>query len=231
MKLLSKGISNAKLAKSDKSNYGYLSMILYLAPYNISGTNLCPKSSNGCRSSCLFTAGLAGSFPMINVRRTNKTRFYLDKRTEFKAQLIRELSNFEKYCKRKGKKPCVRLNGTSDIVWEKVMPEVITSFPNIQFYDYTKIFRRFAYDRPDNYYLVFSRHEKNEEECKQALKLGYNVTVVFNHRKPFPKKFWGYNVVSGDDTDLRFLDKQGVVVALKAKGKARKDKTGFVVWN
>ena len=230
VKLLSKGTSNVKTSKSDKSDAGYLTMIMYLAPYNLSGTNLCPKSSNGCRHSCLFTAGFAGMYVRINERRIAKTKYYLQNRSDFKTQLLKELSNFEKLCKRKNKKPCVRLNGTSDIVWEKVMPEIFTKFPTIQFYDYTKIARRFDKPLPSNYYLVFSRHETNENDCKEVLKKGHNITVVFSHKKPFPKKFWGYNVVSGDDTDLRFLDKKGVVVALKAKGKARKDKSGFVIW-
>ena len=38
----------------------------------------------------------------------------------------------------------------------------------------------------------------------------------------------GFEVVNGDETDLRFLDKKGVVVGLIEKGRAKKDETGFV---
>jgi hypothetical protein len=35
-------------------------------------------------------------------------------------------------------------------------------------------------------------------------------------------------VFNGDESDLRFLDPQGVIVGLYAKGKAKKDTSGFV---
>lgn len=230
MQLLSRGKSlSVKVMKSDKSGKGYMSAIMYLAPASISGKNMCPKSSAGCRASCLFTSGIAGAFPRINQYRINKTQFYLSDRQGFKTKLIREITNFVKYCKAKGQRPAIRLNGTSDIVWEKVMPELFTAFPEVQFYDYTKIIRRLEKPLPKNYHLTFSRSETNDEECKKALKLGFNVAVVFDHKKPMPKKYFSKVVNTGDDDDLRFLDKQGVVIGLKAKGKAKRDNTGFVV--
>ena len=36
-------------------------------------------------------------------------------------------------------------------------------------------------------------------------------------------------VINGDKTDMRFKDPVGVIVGLKAKGKARKDTSGFVI--
>jgi hypothetical protein len=53
-----------------------------------------------------------------------------------------------------------------------------------------------------------------------------NVAVVFD---TLPTTYLGRPVVNGDDTDLRFLDPQGVVVGLKAKGRAKKDTSGFTV--
>lgn len=229
MKLLTRGKGSAKILKSDKAGKNYLSAIMYLAPASISGTNMCPKSSAGCRASCLFTSGHAGIFPHINVCRINRTKFYLSKRQEFKEQLFKEIDDFAKYCKKNKQQAAVRLNGTSDIVWERIMPEVFAKFPEVQFYDYTKIVRRLDKVLPTNYHLTFSRSENNEEECKQALKLGFNVAAVFNHKKPLPKKYLDNKVVDGDKDDLRFLNKGGVVIGLKAKGKARKDNTGFVI--
>jgi hypothetical protein len=58
-----------------------------------------------------------------------------------------------------------------------------------------------------------------------------NVAVVFNTKKgkPLPKTYYGIKVVEGDDTDLRFLDSKRVIVGLRAKGNAKKDRSGFVV--
>lgn len=227
MKLLSLGKSVTKINKSDKAGKGYLSAIMYLAPYTLSGVNLCPKASPGCVKSCLFTSGLAGIYPRINIFRIAKSKFYLKEFDKFKVQLIKEVEAFIRYCEKRKQKPCIRLNGTSDIVWEKKMPELFTLFPQVQWYDYTKIIKRLEKPLPKNYHLTFSRSEKNEQESKKALSLGFNTTVVFE--KTLPKTYWGYKVIDGDKTDLRFLDKGPVIIGLKAKGKAKKDDTGFVV--
>jgi 3-hydroxyacyl-CoA dehydrogenase len=51
--------------------------------------------------------------------------------------------------------------------------------------------------------------------------------VVFNG--DMPSIFKGMKVIDGDKTDMRFLDKSNRVIGLKAKGKARKDTSGFVI--
>ncbi len=130
--------------------------------------------------------------------------------------------------------PCVRLNGTSDLPWETIKgnngQSVIEAFPEIQFYDYTKNPARMkAYLRgemPKNYHLTFSRSECNHNTCLEIMAMGGNVAAVF---EKMPATWCGKEVVTGDDDDLRFLDKEGVIVGLKAKGKARHDKSGFVV--
>jgi hypothetical protein len=43
-----------------------------------------------------------------------------------------------------------------------------------------------------------------------------------------PATYNGLPVFNGDDSDLRFLDPKGVIVGLYAKGRARKDTSGFV---
>jgi len=126
-------------------------------------------------------------------------------------------------------RPAVRLNGTSDIAWER--SGLMDKFPSVPFYDYTKNPLRFAQflngKLPANYRLTFSRSETNEAQCLEFLARGGNVSVVF--RKSLPKTWKGYPVVNGDETDLRFLDPKGVVVGLVAKGKAKNDVSGFVV--
>jgi hypothetical protein len=230
-KLLSKSI---KTMKSDKSDAGYLTRILYLSPYTISGTNLCPHASKGCAAACLNKAGF-GFYPSVQKGRLDKTMFYLEHREEFLNQLEKEIANFERLCLKKDKLPAIRLNGTSDIRWEKIAPKLFTTFPNIQFYDYTKNPKRMISFcegfLPPNYHLTFSRSESNEESVRKILKAGGNVAIVFkvdiNHN--IPKTYQGVRVFSGDDTDLRFLDKKGVV-GLSAKGVGRSDTSGFILY-
>ena len=122
--------------------------------------------------------------------------------------------------------PVVRLNGTSDILWE-LNSDIIQSFPNLQFYDYTKISKRFSFAIPANYHLTFSLSESNDNDALKVLGLGHSIAAVFRDSN-LPDTFMGYPVTNGDTTDLRFLDAKGVIVGLKAKGKAKKDTSGFV---
>ena len=121
------------------------------------------------------------------------------------------------------------MNGTSDIIWEKIpvldYANIFEMFPSVQFYDYTKIMRK-SLTKISNYHVVFSRSESNKEQVKRAYQLGMNVAVVFDQ---VPSEFEGIEVINGDLHDLRFLDKPGTIVGLKAKGRAKKDYTGFVV--
>ncbi len=226
MKLLSLGNTNAKTAKSDALGTEYLTAILYLAPYNTAGLfNVCPKSSEGCRKACLFTAG-RGVFHNVQQARVKKTQWYFNDKAGFLSQLADDIHKFKKKCAKLGKKPAVRLNGTSDILWENT--GLMSLFPDVQFYDYTKIAQRLSRPLPANYHLTFSLHENNLTEATAILEKGLgNIAVVFHGS--IPAQFLNREVISGDDHDLRFLDKKGVVIGLTAKGKAKKDTTGFVV--
>lgn len=220
MKLLS--TANTKTLKSlDK---GYLTYILHLAPYNLSGVNVCPKASQGCAASCLNLSGM-GIFKNVQLARLNKTKMYLNQRDEFIAQLKKEIVAAQRKAKKLNLKLCIRLNGTSDIVWEKVT-DILQSFPEVQFYDYTKIAKRFLFKLPENYHLTFSLAEDNENDAMMVLRNGGNVAAVF--REKLPETYMGFNVINGDESDLRFTDSTNVIVGLLAKGKAKKDTTGFV---
>lgn len=225
MKLLS--IQNNKTVKGQK--LGILTGILYLAPAKISGFEVCPKRSPGCTKGCLFTAGM-GAFSTVQQARINKTEWFFKERKSFLEQLYKDIKALEKKAKKLGMKPAVRLNGTSDIEWSRL--GIMEDFSHIQFYDYTKVLKRLQVERPTNYHITFSKNESNNEDCIKALKLGANVAVVFNTKKgeALPAKWNGFPVFDGDDTDARFLDpKKGYVIGLRAKGKARKDRSGFVV--
>jgi hypothetical protein len=61
---------------------------------------------------------------------------------------------------------------------------------------------------------------------RQALSNNMRVATVF---KILPVEFEGRRVINGDDHDARFIEDKNIIVGLKAKGKARQDKTGFVI--
>jgi hypothetical protein len=229
MKLLS--IGNPKILKGMKQ--GYMTYILHLAPADVSGYNTCPKATAGCKTACLNTAGRGGMFKkgettnVIQQARIRKTKFFFEDRENFLATLKDDIRKAIKQSEKKGLIPVFRLNGTSDIAWEKY--GVIQEFPNVQFYDYTKILGR-KVNGLANYQLTFSAADGNDLDVRRAIKEGYNVATVFGIKKsqPMPETYEGMPVFNGDDSDLRFLDPKGVVVGLYAKGKAKKDTSGFV---
>jgi hypothetical protein len=229
--VLSKASSNYKTRKSLAAG-GYVGSILYLSPEKVSGMgNLCPFASKGCAAGCLNTAGRGVTAP-VQAGRLRKTALWFKNKPLFWDTLFTELCTLQRQAEKKGLKAFVRLNGTSDINFDafKVYQgkSVFEAFPSIQFYDYTKDIRKTLANKADNYHLTFSRSETNQADVLKALEAGVNVAVVF--RKALPKEYLGRPVINGDKTDLRFEEGyQGVIVGLTAKGKARKDKTGFVV--
>ena len=218
--------NNAKTVKGQK--YGFMTAILYLAPSNQSGFNVCPQASKGCKKACLYTAG-HGAYDSVKQGRINKTRWYMQERESFLNQIRKEINAFIKKAKSKNLIPCIRLNGTSDISWENT--GLIEEFKNIQWYDYTKIYKRALKfvngTLPKNYHITYSLNEDNKKQAFDILKKGGNISVVF--RKSLPKKFNGYKVVNADTNDLRFLDPHNSIAGLVAKGKAKKDFSGFVL--
>jgi hypothetical protein len=223
--------SNPKIDKSNKIQGEYWSCILHMRPIN---TKICPyQNIAGCKDACLNTAGLGGVYPSIQDARQRKTDLFLNDRAEFMSQLVLDIIKFIGACDRKGKKPCIRLNGTSDIQWEKIIVEcgqnIFEMFPQVQFYDYTKIPTR-KVDHISNYHLTWSYSEAAEKYAKLFDSVPYNKAVVFRN-KELPSTFKGVKVIDGDKHDMRFLDETNVVVGLKAKGKAKLDDSGFVIDN
>lgn len=282
MKLLT--LANAKTPKGEQ--YGWLTGVLYLAPADLSGFNVCPFAETaGCKNPCLNLSGRAAVAPNkatftapngavipdnpIQRARIARTRLYFEDRDTFMEQLVLEIAQLVAKAKRKGLRPAVRLNGTSDIAWERVYtkvsietmeklrelaPDVVREspclavnmqgtyytyqnvmslFPGVQFYDYTKQGLRFlrAQGLPENYHLTLSWSGATAEyrdliQTVTSKRTRTNVAVVF--RGDLPETFSGRRVIDGDAHDLRFLDPEGVVVGLKAKGRAKHDTTGFV---
>lgn len=238
-KLLSIG-ADAKTIKGNKK--GFITAIQYLSPYTDSGVNLCANAKNAeCYIACLKSAGRMG---MAFDARLNRTKLYLNNQAEYFNQLTKEITAFIKKASKKGLTPLIRLNGTSDIRWENIgfysegvyYRNIMEVFPDIQFYDYTKLPNREKsingiQSFPENYDLTFSYSgaEGYKKFNDRALKDGKRVAVVFDRLENIPVVFEGRRVISGDDTDVRHLDPKNTIVALYAKGKARKDRTGFVV--
>lgn len=227
--------ANPKVLKG--LNEGYMTFILHLAPASLSGHNVCAKASAGCIMGCLNLAG-RGKFTVIQNARIRKTRFFFENRAGFMENLVNDIKYAIRYAEKKGFIPVFRLNGTSDIAWEKYPAirdgveyrNIFDAFSGVQFYDYTKIPGRKVKDI-QNYRLTFSRAENNQIDCYMALENGMNVAVVFSTRKGYnlPETYMGRTVFNGDNSDLRFIDPDNVIVGLYAKGKAKKDNSGFVV--
>jgi hypothetical protein len=223
MKLLSR--YNYKTVKGEK--LGILTGILYLAPAKLSGYETCPMRSIGCTEACLNTAGM-GIFSNVQKARIAKTKMFFEERDKFLALLKKDILSLVVKARKENFIPAVRLNGTSDINWTRF--KIMEDFPDVQFYDYTKILKNLTKEIP-NYHITFSKNEMNDDDCKKALDLGYNVAVVFNTNKNslLPKSWNDYPVFDGDVTYVRFYDPHNHVIGLRAKGPAKEDKSGFVV--
>lgn len=253
---------NAKTVKGQK--LGFMTAILYLAPYLSSGRNVCPMAElASCHEGCLNTAGRGGiakrgdiivtdggDLPNNSVQRARlaRTELYWNDRPAFMLQLIDELERFVRKATRKGLVPVVRLNGTSDIEWElgshlvntgRTEQNIFEVFPEVQFYDYTKLPKRMSRKLPANYRLTLSYSGASKRYASMVRKTWRETgcSVVFVMRSAAVRdaiiarveKIRHFPAVDGDAHDLRFLDPQGARVYLKAKGRARSDTSGFVL--
>jgi hypothetical protein len=226
-KLLS--TANPKIQKGTK--LGYLSFILHLAPADLSGRETCPKRTVGCTAACLNTAGRGGMFKrgentnMIQKARIRKTEYFFSDRDAFMMDLYKDIVKAKKFAEKQGLIPVFRLNGTSDLSWEKYTVgttdmNLFELFNHTQFYDYTKVLGRKVSQYP-NYHLTFSKADGNDSDVAEALMQGMSVVAVYDK---IPE-----GTPSADETDLRFLDPKGIMLGLKAKGRAKKDYSGFVI--
>ena len=218
--------SQTKMAKGEP--FGYKTAILHLAPYKLSGRNVCPKASAACAAACLNTSG-RGQMNSVQDARVNKTNAFWQDRLKFLKDLDLEIKQLSKRADQAGFKFAVRLNGTSDLPWHRYMLDgqnLMQLNPDVQFYDYTKVFNYLDHG-VKNYYVVYSHSGVNNSECSRALRKGVNVAYVFKDK--LPKKFKGRKVIDGDKHDLRFKERQcGAIIGLRAKGLAKKQESDFV---
>jgi hypothetical protein len=232
--------SSPKTRKGE--NLGYLTLIQYQSPASTSGTNVCKHSTEGCRFACLHTAGRGGIFKegetsnAISRARLRRTLSWVSDPIGHIELLANDIEIGKIVAKRNGQQLAVRLNGTSDIDWGDVS-DVLERFADVQFYDYTKApyaARRRTIERHPAYHLTYSRSERlnSDQQAIEYLREGVNTATVFD-TVPVGQRFnlagVDTEVIDGDLNDLRFLDPPNVMVGLKAKGKAKRDTTGFVV--
>lgn len=237
-------VGNVKTTKGEK--LGYLTFIQHFAPAKLSGREVCPSRSAGCTAACLNAAGRGGmttrgttfASGTIQSARRRRTLMFFNQRDEYFALLIRDIERAIVKARKLGMVPCFRLNGTSDLAWEREIiaqgQTIFDRFPDVQFYDYTKVYERLG-RTPPNYDLTFSASEDNIPQVELVLRQrSARVAAVFTD---VPPRFWEVPVINGDDTDLRFLDPKGIVIGLTLKrltspgGKRRMEaarRQGFV---
>ena len=202
--------------------------VLHLAPAGASGVDTCAFKTAGCEAACLNTAG-RGRFDAVQRGRAVKTRFLAEHPRQFLAVLAAEI---EAAVKRHGGQALFRLNGTSDLRWERFAPWLF-DIEGAEFYDYTKYPKR--PNLPSNYVLSYSVSERNDDEdVLRKLDHFGHVSVVVDTpapsgggvKLPLPTTYLGREACDGDETD-DWRDRPGVVL-LRVKGDGVGDESGFV---
>ena len=217
---------------------------------NYKGKDLCPYATDACRLLCLVKTGHAEHKKNVQNARINRANFWVQDRLLFASKLLRELSNANKLAKKNKSKIAIRLNGTSDIDFiahfkRSFGVDVLSEFPNLIFYDYTKSLQRVKKYLGSRYRLTLSYSGENFQDIIEALLLGANVSVVFTPsvmekiNSGVIKNWYSFDVVSGDENDLETILQDGKILALKFKGSKTKAiyqaqvnngiKSGFVI--
>jgi hypothetical protein len=214
--------SSSKIAKGLK--YNEMTYILYLAPAEQSGYNVCPMSTEECRTACLTESGhnrIDVKKNNINKARIKKTKLFFEHREFFMGWLVAEIEKAKYNAEQLGYTFSVRLNGTSDIEPTRFQHNgrvLFELFDDVQFYDYTKVSKRFGLLQfYPNYDLTYSFSGYNMMQCIELLENKKGRVAMVFEGKQLPISFMGYKVIDGDEYDMRYLDEQGVIVGLKFK--------------
>jgi hypothetical protein len=222
---------SAKIEKSNKA--GVLTAVGHLSPFTEAGINLCAMATRGCAESCLGHTTRRMAWNTSKIARIKRSLRYHLFRDEFMDDLRVELRDHIKKANGLGMRHAIRLNGSTDILWERTT-SIIQEFPDTQFYDYTKYRKHQRPNLPANYHLTFSISDRPSSihEAMTWLRAGHNAALVVRNERQVrwtvAMGWRGFPAIDGDETDIRFDDPAGHVVTLYAKGAAKYDKSGFV---
>lgn len=225
--------TSSKIKKADK--YNELTYIIYLSPYDSSGFNVCGGATKECIDACLHESGHGrmDTKGIIKEARINRTQLFYYNREFFMQWMIAEIDAYRKKAEKMSYRFSVRVNGTSDLslaLFKLEGKNILELYPDVQFYDYTKIQNRIKLLRYPNYDLTYSFNGHNWDKCEESLNQGMRVAVVFKDR--LPESYKGYKVIDGDTYDMRYLDEKNVIVGLKfkvVKNKIDLDTSPFIV--
>jgi hypothetical protein len=226
---------NPKILKGMKK--GYLTALLHVSPSTMNDTHedLCSFATPACRLGCLNTAGRGYFDKKVKKARRRKANQFVKNRKLFVSQLMQEIAYYNRQATRKDLIVCIRLNGTADINFYEILVNglhIFDTFPDIQFYDYTKS-PVIAWESltQKNHHITFSHSGENGDTC-DIVKSLFNIAVPFSLKKgeKLPEDFYGLEVIDGDINDLRFKDKKNKVVGLRVKGiKQAKQVNQFII--
>jgi hypothetical protein len=219
------GMVNNSTKHEKAYKFNELVYTIYLSPANKSGYEVCPMRTKECTLLCLDESGrnrMDTKRNVINDSRIKKTKMFFENREFFVRWVIHEINSGIKKSQKLGYEFSVRLNNTSDLNPEMfyindngTKKNIFEIFPDVTFYDYTKVRNRFKLtEKYPNYDLTFSYSGENMEDCVDVLSNGNRVAMVF---KTVPTSYMGYTVIDGDQYDMRYRDEKNVIVGLKFK--------------
>jgi len=215
-----------------------LTAVVYMAPDREAfetgdHRTLCPFSGD-CAAACLGHS--AGRMIMSTCERARlwKTALLLGRRRLWRELLDAEVESHRRRADRLRMVPAVRVDGSSDTGEGRLaaMRAEGRDDETTRFYDYTKSERRAAPETwSPNYSVVFSHSERSDWDTERdIMERGGSVAIVFDTPigADLPRTYRGFDVVNGDETDVRFYDSPGVVVGLRFKA-ARDRERGLVL--
>ena len=175
--------------KTEKSNE--VTRILHFAPSVISGHNVCANAGN-CAKICLHFAGVPYLMGGKKTARIRRTLAFFDSQQLF-LELTATAILYNRSLLEAGELLAIRLNGTSDILWETLeftVSDELSRFWQVKFgvyivpTTYRSIVHMFAH-YPE-LVIKFYDYTKNYHDWKECREINYHLTFSFdghNNRK------------------------------------------------
>lgn len=237
--LLTQPEGNPKSHKAAKFGYSQAILMLHSDRLEVDTSSLkteklfvtvvtCPHATHGddgCVANCIMYTGRGQGNPSTNpiiAGRAKRTEWLALDPWTFIAQLVREMNLHVKRSKRLDLTPVFRLNGTSDLRWEQIVPWLMAELydpEEVVFLDYTKWPLRARSPRPSNYHLAKSVQASHDtiDDVRKELRLGHISMICDDPElliEKYPKVY-----VDGDESDLWMagVSARNVIGLLKPK--------------